>query len=88
MEKENDTEKTAITSNAVLPAVFLTEYNGEEETKIMWDRTRTVNYNGEELQMNSYSCSSCKEDYKFEEVNHNFCPFCGTKYKYQSDLSV
>ena len=62
--------------------------NSNKELLTRWDRTRSVNYNGNELQMNTYSCSNCKETYHFEQVKHDFCPFCGTKYKYIVDVSV
>lgn len=61
---------------------------GEKKTKIRLDRTRDVIYNGNELSMNTYECSSCKTIYHFEEVKHSFCPFCGKKYKYEVDVSV
>lgn len=67
---------------------FLTEYNGEKQTKISLDRTRNINYNGTELPVNTFKCSNCKEEYFFEEIPHEFCPFCGTKYKYSTDVSV
>lgn len=88
MKKQNDTTEPAISSNGVLPAVYLTEFDGRNETLVMWDRTRNVVYNGEKLQMNSYSCSTCKSDYKFEERKHKFCPFCGGEYKFKTDVSV
>ena len=66
----------------------LQNYKGQKKTKIRWDRTRDVVYNGNELRMNTYECSSCKTVYHFEEVKHSFCPFCGKKYKYEADVSV
>jgi len=69
--------------------IYLDDFNGEKETKITWDRTRTVFYNGGDgLLMNTYECSSCKTVYHFEQIQHKFCPFCGTKYKYAIDVSV
>lgn len=88
MGKDNEKDKTAISSNGMLPAVYLVEFDGRNETLVMWDRTRNVVYNGEKLQMNSYSCSTCKRDYKFEERKHKFCPFCGGEYKFETDVSV
>jgi rubrerythrin len=44
--------------------------------------------NGNELYMNIYSCSNCEKTYHFEQVKHDFCPFCGTKYKYVIDVSI
>ena len=67
---------------------FLIEFDGRVKTCIITDRMRTVNYNGDDLQMNTYSCSSCKEDYTFEQRNHKFCPFCGDEYKYLTDVSI
>jgi hypothetical protein len=72
----------------VLPAVFLSEFNGEKETCIILDRTRTVNYNGNEIKANNYSCSSCKNEYIMEEQSHKYCPFCGINYKFKTDISV
>ena len=72
----------------LLPAVFLPDYKGQKQTKVMYDRTRTVNYNGSELWMNTYECSSCKTVYHFEQIKHSFCPFCGKKYRYEADVSV
>lgn len=72
----------------LLPAVFLPDYKGQKKTKIRWDRTRDVIYNGSELQMNTYSCSSCENVYHFERIKHSYCPFCGVKFKYESDVSV
>lgn len=60
----------------------------KSKTKVVWDRTREVNYSDSLLFMNSYSCSSCNTHYKFEQINHNFCPFCGVKYKHQVDVSA
>ena len=60
----------------------------EKNTKITWDRTRTVNYNGNELMMNSYSCSTCDGHYTFEQIPHSYCPFCGTKYEHTEDVSA
>ena len=90
MENENLKDEQA-KDNIVKPDVssrFLSEFDGRKETCIRRDRTRTTNYNGEELQMNSYSCSTCKEDYKFEERRHKFCPFCGNEYKFETDVSI
>ena len=70
------------------PSMFIDDYKGEKETKIMWDRTREVIYNGVELLMNTYSCSTCEKTYHFECIKHNFCPFCGTKYKFEANVSV
>ncbi len=59
------------------------------QVRLTWDRNRTVNYNGHEIQMNMYECTSCREVYKFEYGGkHLYCPCCGTKYKYQDDISV
>lgn len=74
------------TKNEIQP---LLEWNDEKETKITWDRTRFVNYNGgQEIPMNTFGCSSCGENYHFQETKHSFCPFCGTKYKYFADVSI
>jgi hypothetical protein len=62
--------------------------SSNKEILTIWDRTRGVIYNGNELHMNTYSCSNCKENYYFEQVKHDFCPFCGTKYKYVIDVSI
>lgn len=67
---------------------FLSEFDGRKRTCIKWDRSRTINYNGSRVEMNSYSCSTCKENYKFEEIGHKFCPFCGEEYQFQTDVSV
>lgn len=52
------------------------------------DRTRTVFYNGNELLMNTFKCSSCKGLYIMDEVaQHKFCPLCGSKYDKKEDIS-
>jgi hypothetical protein len=61
---------------------------GQKQVLITWDRNRSVIYNGEELQMNTYGCSSCNKTYKFEFGVHYFCPLCGTKYKFSCDVSI
>jgi rRNA maturation endonuclease Nob1 len=58
------------------------------QTKLILDRTRNVEYNGSALKMNSFKCASCKKTYTFEEVSHEFCPFCGVKYLEQVDVSL
>lgn len=78
-------EKETCISN---PSVFLPEYNGEKETCIKMDRTRRVNYNGNEIRMNNYQCSSCKMEYIMEEQSHKSCPFCGITYKFDTDISI
>ena len=85
-KSELDTQDNGIIAD--VSSRFLSKFDGRKETCIMWDRTRTANYNGEELQMNSYSCSTCKSDYKFEERRHKFCPFCGNEYKFETDVSI
>lgn len=67
---------------------YITEYNGQNKTQIVLDRTRTVNYNGVEIEMNIYKCSDCKKEYFFEEGKHENCPFCGTKYEFKTDVSI
>lgn len=67
---------------------FIPEYNGDKKTKIILDRSRTVNYNGEKINMNTHECSNCKKPYYFEEIQYDFCPFCGIKYKYETDVSI
>ena len=67
---------------------FISEYNGEAETKIICDRTRTILYDGSKLHMNTYECSSCKTNYYFEQIRHSFCPFCGIAYKFETDASA
>lgn len=67
---------------------YIAEYNGQNKTQIVLDRTRTVNYNGAEIQMNIYECSDCKKQYFFEEVKHENCPLCGTKYEFKTDASI
>ena len=91
MKKEKKVEPTSVShaiTKLLLPAVFLPDYKGQKQTKVMYDRTRTVNYNGSELWMNTYECSSCKTVYHFEQIKHSFCPFCGKKYKYEADVSA
>lgn len=74
------------TENQIKP---LLDYEGEKETKITWDRTRFINYNGgDETPMNTFGCRSCGENYYFQVRKHSFCPFCGTKYKYSADISI
>lgn len=87
-ESKSNEGESVILNNNNIDSRFLLEFDGREETCIRWDRTRDVNYNGEELKMNSYSCSTCKTDYKFEELKHKFCPFCGTEYKFETDVSI
>lgn len=87
--KTNDLITAVIHGEKVLPTViFLPEYNGEKETCIKMDRTRTVNYNGNEIRMNNYQCSSCKMEYIMEEQPHKSCPFCGIVYKFDTDISI
>ena len=52
------------------------------------DKTRKINYNGDVVKMNIYLCNNCKEPYTLEEKKHNYCPFCGTKYVMEIDVSV
>lgn len=77
--------KTKIIEKAI---IYLDDFNGQKKTLLKTDRTRTVNYNGNELNMNTYGCSSCKTYYFLEEIKHKFCPFCGAKYKYTIDISI
>jgi rRNA maturation endonuclease Nob1 len=49
---------------------------------------RDVNYNGNELMMNTYQCSNCKNIYRFEHIHHDFCHFCGSLYKFKIDISI
>jgi len=70
------------------PPAHLPEFDGRPQTLIKWDRTRTVHYNGDEIWMNTYSCSSCEVVYKFEQISHRFCPWCGTEYRFETDVSV
>jgi hypothetical protein len=52
------------------------------------DRSRTVLYNGNEIIMNSYKCSSCNATYIMEKMEHLFCPHCGKHYNDQLDVSI
>jgi hypothetical protein len=63
-------------------------YNGQKNTRLTLDRSRTVNYNGEDVLMNSYECTECNEEYYFQQVLHKFCPFCGVKFENQADVSI
>ncbi len=47
------------------------EFTIKLETKIIWDRSRNVNYNGSELIMNTYECSSCKKETTVRFAVHN-----------------
>ncbi len=81
------------TNNAYARIMFrhdkeYTEDLGLKGVVITLDRQRDIVYNGEELIANTYQCSSCKEDYIFEQINHSFCPFCGTEYKFKADVSI
>lgn len=67
---------------------YLSEFDGRKETCIKLDRTRTVNYNGADFNMNTYKCSTCKAVYIFEDINHKFCPYCGGEYKFKTDVSI
>ena len=64
-------------------------YGGEKKTQIRLDRTRYVVINGHEVLMNSFGCSDCEVTYYFDDsVIHNFCPFCGVKYSFKTDISI
>jgi hypothetical protein len=84
----NDIDSEAKEKEMEKDLEYIDELEGKPETKIRWDRTRSVNYNGNELYMNTYGCNSCKEQYYFEQIIHKFCPFCGTKFKYEIDVSI
>jgi len=87
MAKTFNKEQTGNTQ-AQPDIIHIVDYKGQKETNIIWDRTRDVVYNGDQLQMNTYSCSSCEKVYYFEQIKHSFCPFCGIKFKYETDVSV
>jgi DNA-directed RNA polymerase subunit RPC12/RpoP len=68
---------------------YLADFNNEPETLIELDRDRDVLYNCIEITMNNYECSSCKNEYFFEiQVPHLFCPNCGVKYKFKTNISM
>jgi hypothetical protein len=66
MTKDNLKKESTNNTNRVLTTVFLPDYKGQKQTKVMYDRTRTVNYNGSELWMNTYECSSCEINNKIK----------------------
>ena len=86
--KAGNEKQTFKSNNKIQIMEYITNYNGQNKTQIVLDRTRTVNYNGAEIQMNIYKCSDCKKEYFFEEVKHEICPLCGCKYKFKTDVSI
>lgn len=67
---------------------YISEYNGQKNTQIVLDRQRNVIYNGADILMNCYKCSDCKQEYFFEETKHDYCPNCGNKYQFKTDISI
>lgn len=60
----------------------------EQATKSITDRDRNVDYNGKELYMNTYHCSSCNQTYVMQVMLQEACPLCGTKYTSTEDVSI
>lgn len=67
---------------------YIDEPTGVKEVLVILDRVRTVTYDGEKVMMNTFECTSCGMLYYFEMGGHQFCPFCGTRYRFASDVSV
>ena len=60
----------------------------DKKSVLRIDKPRKIDYNGEIIKMNIYLCNNCKEPYTLEQVKHNYCPFCGTQYTSEIDVSV
>jgi rRNA maturation endonuclease Nob1 len=52
------------------------------------DKSITVDYGGFNETFNRYVCNNCRQSYVIEECRHKFCPFCGTQYTLEIDVSV
>ena len=51
------------------------------------DRTREVNYNGNNIMITEYRCSSCDNIFHLDK-ECTFCPVCGIKHTEHEDISV
>jgi rubrerythrin len=44
---------------------------------------------GDKIEVNTYECSDCKHSYLFEQHPRPFfCPNCGVKYKFRTNISL
>ena len=57
-------------------------------TKFVLDRNRKTNYNGTDIVVTTYRCSSCEEVYIMEIMTTSYCPCCGVKFEEIEDISI
>jgi len=57
-------------------------------TRIILDRDRQVNYNGNDVFTNIHRCSECDFQYMMQVMPTKFCPNCGVRYEAIDDISI
>jgi transposase-like protein len=65
---------------------FLNGYDTQALLKV--DKPVVVDYAGVKERLSRYVCNNCRETYIIKESHHLYCPFCGSQYGVEIDVSI